>query len=100
TYLIFVSDPNVSVYGSYYGSYGKSAKLRITAEEGTLPNDSCNGAISLTNGVPYFIDTLRDTSTNDPAPLCYPFSGNGSWYTFTPESNGVVTVSTCGSDFP
>src|SRR5207253_7052038 len=54
-----------------------------------------------TNGVPYFTDTLRATSTGDLTPVCvsYGYSGNGTWYTYTPESNGMVTLSTCGSDF-
>jgi hypothetical protein len=99
TYRIFVSDNNFR-YNN--GGYPKNAKLQIVVEEGTLPNDTCSGAISLTNGVPYFIDTLRATSTGDPAPACvgYYSADNGTWYTYTPESNGMVTISTCGSDFP
>jgi len=99
TYLIFVSD---DTYRYYYGGYPKNANLQIEVEEGTLPNDSCSGAISLTNGVPYFVDTLPATATGDPTLYCMGYSpaGNGTWYTYTPESNGMVTVSTCGSDFP
>jgi hypothetical protein len=98
TYRIFVSDYNTS--GAL--EYSRNTELRIQVEEGTLPNDSCSGAVSLTNGVPYFIDTVTANSTNDPAPMCmgYASSGGVTWYTFTPESNGIVTISTCGSDYP
>jgi hypothetical protein len=85
----------------YYGTYPAYGPIQIEVKEGGLPNDSCAGAIPMTDGVPCFTNTFRATSTGDPTPTCvsqYSF-GNGIWYTFTPASNGVVTISTCGSDF-
>ena len=89
TYLLFVT----GYRQTYYSSHPSTGILQILAVEGSLPNDFCSGAIPLADGVPCFTNTLRATSTGDPIAL------NGIWYTYTPESNGVVTVSTCGSDF-
>jgi hypothetical protein len=86
TYLLYVT--------GFKNAMGAFGPLQIVAEEGTLPNDTCAGAIPLTNSIPSFADTVRATSTGDPIPL------NGIWYSFTPESNGVATISTCGSSFP
>lgn len=77
TYLILV--------GGYYGTL-KSGNIQILAEEGVPANDVCSGAISTVAGNTYTMNTT--SATND-----------SSWYTFTPSSNAIVTVSTCPSDF-
>ena len=63
------------------------------------PNDACAGAIALSAGVPFAMNTSTATSTGDPTPVCQPLFGSGVWFTFTPAANGVVTVSTCPSDY-
>ena len=90
TYLLYVAG-YTEIHGDDYPAFGP---LQIEAAEGSVANDGCNAAVPLTNGIPIFTDTTTATSTNDPLAL------NGVWYTFTPESNGVVTISTCGSAFP
>ena len=62
-------------------------------------NDLCAGAIPLFPGVQRTMSTARATSSGDPRPLCVGAAANGIWYTFQPPADGLVTVSTCGSDF-
>jgi len=61
--------------------------------------DLCNGAVALINGSPVSVNTAGATSTGDPVPVCASSFGKGVWFSFTPASSGLVTVSTCGSDF-
>jgi hypothetical protein len=64
------------------------------------PNDLCAGAIALTTAVPYTENTAGATSTGDPSAGCGNFNtNNGVWFTYTPSISGIVTMSTCGSDF-
>src|SRR6185437_6174458 len=61
-------------------------------------NDHCQNAIPMQDGVVYTRNTVAATTTGDPAAVCnYLF--NTVWYTYTPATNGIVTISTCGSDF-
>jgi len=62
-------------------------------------NDQCSGAIPLTTGVPFTMNTTDATDGGDPLPACGPSFGGGVWFTFTPASNGFVLVSTCASTF-
>ena len=70
--------------------------LQIVAR---VANDECSGAMTLTPGVPFTMNTTTATSMGDPVPVCQSYFSNGVWFTFTPATNGVVTVSTCPSDF-
>ncbi len=83
--------------GGYAGGFGN---LSITAKVAPPPtNDSCTGAISMTAGVVYTMDTAGATSGSDPKANCQTNFGSGVWYAFTPSSNGTVIISSCGSDF-
>ena len=62
-------------------------------------NDLCADAIPLFPGVQRTMSTARATSSGDPRPLCVGAAANGIWYTFQPPADGLVTISTCGSDF-
>ena len=51
--------------------------------------------------VPFTMNTTNATDSGDLAPTCetsYGFAG-GVWFSFTPASNGVVSITPCGSDF-
>jgi len=90
-----------TVYRILAGGYrDQTGNLQIVATLGApLPNDLCAGAIPLLPGQPHTLDTAKATSTTDPPRSCRGLLGNGVWYTFVPPSDGVVTLSTCGSDF-
>src|SRR5262245_25872612 len=62
-------------------------------------NDTCAGATALANGVTLSMDTGSATDTGDPVPVCAASTGKGVWFTFTPPSNGTLTVKTCGSNY-
>jgi hypothetical protein len=93
------SNPNANVNAPIFG-YGTSALTSADKFTNTTPppNDPCAGAIALTNGVPYIMNTEEATSTGDPLVPCGPLQ-NGVWFTYTPTNQEQVTVSTCGSDF-
>src|SRR5882672_8781757 len=74
-----------------------NVSVQVTA--GPPVNDTCSGAIAMTAGTTYTLNTAGATSTGDPTPTCQPSFGNGVWYTFTPSTSGAITISTCGSDF-
>jgi hypothetical protein len=59
-------------------------------------NDTCAGAIALTNNVYYSQQT--DSATDDSAP-CSGTISKGVWFTFTPTVLGTATVDTYPSDF-
>ncbi len=65
----------------------------------TPANDLCAGAVALTNGLAFIQSTLTATTPGDLAPGCQTNFGKGVWFTYTPFLNGIVTLSTCGSDF-
>jgi hypothetical protein len=74
----------------------------VSVQVPSLPppgNDSCSGALSMTAGTTYTLNTATATPTNDPTPTCEGTFGKGVWYSFTPSASGTVTISTCGSDF-
>jgi HYR domain/Immunoglobulin domain/Immune inhibitor A-like, MAM domain len=62
-------------------------------------NDNCTGAIALSSGQTVTIDTSGATATGDLLPTCQSSFGKGVWFTYTPTTDGPITVSTCGSDF-
>jgi hypothetical protein len=79
------------------GNNGASGTLVIEANSPPC-NDQCAGAIALTDGVTFTMNTVEATTTNDPVMQC----GDGTkgvWFSFTPASSGSLVVSTCGSDF-
>src|SRR5439155_745820 len=61
-------------------------------------NDICIGAIALTNGIPYPMNTCNATSVGDPTD-CLNNQAKGVWFTYTPIADGPVVVDTCGSSF-
>lgn len=75
---------------------GQTGTLQIQAQ---TANDYCPGAIPLSPGVAYFQDTSDATTSGDPAPSCQNNVAKGVWFTFTPPTSGVVTISTCGSSY-
>ena len=62
-------------------------------------NDLCAGAVALTNGVSFTMNTANATSTGDPTPGCAAKFGKGVWFIYTAPASGDVIASTCGSDF-
>jgi hypothetical protein len=83
--------------GGYGGATGN---LRVMVAATLLPsNDRCSGAIAMTAGTLYGVNTANATSTGDPTPVCQANFGHGVWYSFTPPISGPVFISTCGSDF-
>jgi len=62
-------------------------------------NDSCGGAIPMTVGTTYTLNTTVAATAGDPIPGCDASFGKGVWYAFTPSASGAVTINTCGSDF-
>jgi len=63
-------------------------------------NDACGGALVI-DATPYSMsrDTSDATSAGDPRVGCVTNFGNGVWYLFVSPSNGLLTVSTSGSDY-
>lgn len=102
-----INQASVSFFASAHTSYlilaggsaGAVGNLRITAARlPSPPNVDCTSAIPMLTGVPYggnTFDALRGTTF----PLCQTNFGHALWYSFTPRVNGLVCVSTCGSDF-
>lgn len=83
--------------GGYGGARGR---LNILAESfPSLINDQCQGALTLQPGVSIAMSTTNATATGDPLPTCQTNFGAGVWFKFTPANDGIVTLSTCGSDF-
>jgi hypothetical protein len=73
--------------------------VSVQVVSGPPANDACSGAIALVPGTPYTLNTATATSAGDPTPGCQGSFGKGVWFTYTPASGGIVTISTCGSDF-
>jgi hypothetical protein len=88
TYRVFVGGKN-----------GASGTLRIKASLNapSAPNDFCAGAIPLTSGVSYTMNTGCATSAGDPVISCDFSAGKGVWFSYTATCSGTVTVSTCAS---
>jgi hypothetical protein len=98
-------------WGELLGSWNRAA-LRLagltilalaagyfTDAQAQIGNDQCAGAIALTSGSPFSMNTANATSTGDPLPTCQATFGKGVWFKYTPTGNGLVTISTCGSSF-
>jgi len=48
-------------------------------------NDTCGGAIALTENMPYTMNTAQATTAGDPVPSnCDYNPGKGVWFTYTP----------------
>ena len=77
---------------------GQTFTVNQAGSNPTPANDQCSGAIALVGGVSATLNTANATSTGDPTTGCGQL-GKGVWYSFTPNSSGTVTISTCGSDF-
>jgi hypothetical protein len=82
-------------YALVAGVYGGQIYTYLVA----VANDQCSGAIALSSGVTYTMDTTRATSTSDLTPTCQGNFGKGVWFKYTPTGTGPVLVSTCGSSF-
>ncbi len=96
----FTGASNATYWIFAAGAHGSRGRLNILAQmTPVLANDQCVGAIALQQGVPLAMSTIDATATGDPPPTCSASIGGGVWFTFTPQSDGVVRVSTCGSDF-
>ena len=63
-------------------------------------NDHCDDAL-IVDAIPFSMsrDTSDASSAGDPQVSCVTNFGNGVWYLFVPPSNGLMTVSTAGSDY-
>jgi hypothetical protein len=83
--------------GNRFPTVTMSANHTLTAVY-SVANDLCSGAVPLSAGVPYSMNTSNATSTSDLAPCAYNF-GKGVWFKFTAASSGVVAINTCGSDY-
>jgi len=87
-----------TTYFVFAGGYaGGSGNLSVTAYYPA--NDNCSGAIHLTAGVPYSMNTTAATGTGDPTPACGSGVTKGVWFSFTPLLDAPATISTCGSSF-
>src|SRR5438477_305659 len=81
------------------GAFTAFLLLPIWASSQTPSNDTCAGAVDLTNGAPYVMSTTNATSAGD-NPQCWAGFTKGVWFNYTPSVNGLVIVTTCASDFP
>jgi probable HAF family extracellular repeat protein len=80
--------------GTYNGQFHAFALIPAPPS-----NDQLAGAMVLTNGVPFELDTTSATSDNKPLPTCETNFGKGVWFDYTPVITGPITVSSCGSSF-
>jgi hypothetical protein len=89
---------HVLVGGYYTGSYGP---LTVTATFTNPPsNDTCAGAIDLTNGLPFTQDTTLATELGKPIRDCNNnFIGHEVLFTLQAYAGQQATISTCGSIF-
>ena len=81
------------------GCNGEGGNLKISITDPLPTNDICSGAVPMTSGITYTINTIYATSNGDPVPTCVNGFGKGVWYSFTPPTNGSVQIKTCGSAF-
>ncbi|HVM49197.1 MAG TPA: PPC domain-containing protein [Candidatus Acidoferrum sp.] len=95
----FSATAGVTYYVLVGGSSGAGGNLQIKATASSPPaNDTCAGAVPMTEGVVYTVNTVQATEVGDPSPCCFGL-GRGVWYSFTPPITERVTITTCGSDF-
>jgi hypothetical protein len=90
--------PDTTYYIDAGGYIAGSGNLSITATMPPPTNDTCAGAITLSNGSLYRMNTLNATEAGDPTPLCQTNFGKGVWFTFTPPMSGTISISTCAGD--
>ncbi|MCL4786054.1 MAG: peptidoglycan DD-metalloendopeptidase family protein [Verrucomicrobia bacterium] len=64
----------------------------------TPANDNCAGAVALASSVPYVVSTVSATKSPEPESCSGGFD-KGVWFTYTPVTDGIVIVDTCGSTF-
>jgi hypothetical protein len=81
------------------GTFTVFILLPITCIAQAPANDTCNGAIALTNGVPYTSNTAGATTNGDAQGSGCVLIEKGVWFTYTPGTDGLVVVDTCGSSF-
>jgi hypothetical protein len=97
----FSSVSNITYHilvGGYNSSPGGS--LVITATLTNPPaNDTCAGAIPLTNGVTNVMDTTYATEIGDAISGCGAGIGHGVWFTLAGFTGQQVTIGTCGSSY-
>jgi hypothetical protein len=86
------------IFGGGFSSASGPLRTLLTVLPGPI-NDLCEGALGLTNGLTFTMSTGSATTNNDPTLTCNATAGNGVWFTFTPQLDGPVTISTCGSDY-
>jgi hypothetical protein len=79
------------------GAGGASGNLSITAY--SPANEQCEGALELTNALPYSMNTASAGATGDPTPACAAAVTKSVWFSFVPTLNGLAQITTCGSDF-
>jgi subtilisin-like proprotein convertase family protein len=73
--------------------------FHLSFVEGPPLNDSCSGAIIITNSTyAHTQSTAKANSAGDPVTSCGAL-GKGVWYQYTPPASGAVAVDTAGSDF-
>lgn len=86
----------------YYGSTGSST-LTVTTTCYNPPNDLCQLALPLFEGTTNFTTVSATTDGPVEAAACTSFGdsnvGSDIWYTYTPASSGVVTISLEGADY-
>jgi hypothetical protein len=100
--LTFPATTGTPYYILVGGALGATGNLVISATftgASSLTNDACSGATPMTLGTAYNVNTATATVTGDPIPECQLNFGASVWYTFTPSTNGIYTIATCGSDF-
>jgi plastocyanin len=84
---------------SYYDEFdGFTGTVVVSSAPPPPANDQCSSAIAMTAGTVYSVSTAAATGTGDPAASCATL-GKGVWYTYTPTASGLITISTCASDF-
>ena len=89
---------NVQGTYSYYCAFDGFTGTVVVSGTTAPPNDQCSAAVVMTAGTLYTANTAGATATGDPSPSCASF-GKGVWYSFTPAASGLITISTCTSDF-
>jgi hypothetical protein len=92
--LTFAAQTGTNYYILAAGKNGAFGNLSISANGPPLTNDTCAGAIDMTEGVVYTTNTTYASSSGDNFPVT-----KGVWYRFTPTRAGLLRLSTCGSDF-
>ena len=84
--------------GGYAVGSPSTATVTITDAASGPVNDTCNGAIALSENLYYTENTA--SATDDGTSTCLNRTrSKGVWFTYTPALTGKATVDTCPSDF-